>query len=253
MLDCATARELGLATTGHAQRGVSSTPSPGAEQSASGSRARLSPDELIADIKDGFYVTDLIGMGVNMVTGDYSRGASGFWIENGKRTLCGERGHHRRPSPRHLPHADARQRSRIPLRHQCADGAAGGLDRCRAVISPRCATPLEAVMREAGELARATARGPFKRWTKGDDNSPVSEGDIAVNDLLRARLGALVPGAGWLSEETEDAARPHACRWPGWSIRSTAPAPISPAAPTGPFRSRWSRTAARSWPRCSRR
>ena len=63
--------------------------------------------------------------------------------------------------------------------------------------------PLEAVMREAGELARATARGPFKRWTKGDDNSPVSEGDIAVNDLLQRRLPALVPGAGWLSEETE--------------------------------------------------
>lgn len=62
---------------------------------------------------------------------------------------------------------------------------------------------LEAVMREAGELARATARGPFKRWTKGDDNSPVSEGDIAVNDLLQARLTDLVPGAGWLSEETE--------------------------------------------------
>ena len=64
--------------------------------------------------------------------------------------------------------------------------------------------PLEAVMREAGDLARATARRPFKRWTKGDDDSPVSEGDIAVNDLLRARLGALAPGAGWLSEETED-------------------------------------------------
>ena len=43
----------------------------------------MSPPELIADIKDGFYVTDLIGMGVNGVTGDYSRGASGFWIENG--------------------------------------------------------------------------------------------------------------------------------------------------------------------------
>jgi PmbA protein len=41
---------------------------------------------LIADIEQGFYVTDLIGMGVNIVTGDYSRGASGFWIENGKRT-----------------------------------------------------------------------------------------------------------------------------------------------------------------------
>ena len=59
-------------------------------------------------------------------------------------------------------------------------------------------------MREAGELARATARGPFKRWTKGHDNSPVSDGDIAVNNLLHARLSALVPGAGWLSEETED-------------------------------------------------
>jgi PmbA protein len=46
---------------------------------------RLSPDELIADINDGLYVTDLIGMGANLVTGDYSRGASGFWIENGKR------------------------------------------------------------------------------------------------------------------------------------------------------------------------
>jgi PmbA protein len=43
-------------------------------------------DQLIASIEEGFYVTDLIGMGVNMVTGDYSRGASGFWIENGKCT-----------------------------------------------------------------------------------------------------------------------------------------------------------------------
>ncbi len=64
--------------------------------------------------------------------------------------------------------------------------------------------PLEAVMREAGELARVTARRPFKRWTKGEDNSPVTEGDIAVNDLLRERLGELTPGVGWLSEETED-------------------------------------------------
>jgi myo-inositol-1(or 4)-monophosphatase len=62
--------------------------------------------------------------------------------------------------------------------------------------------PLEAIMREAGELARETSRRPFKRWTKGDDDSPVSEGDIAVNDLLRTRLADLLPGAGWLSEET---------------------------------------------------
>jgi PmbA protein len=85
LLDCATARELDLETTGHAQRGVSSTPSPGASNLhlAAGGK---SPHELIADIEDGFYVTDMIGMGVNLVTGDYSRGASGFWIEHGERT-----------------------------------------------------------------------------------------------------------------------------------------------------------------------
>lgn len=64
--------------------------------------------------------------------------------------------------------------------------------------------PLEAVMREAGELARMTSRGDFKRWTKGHDNSPVSDADIAVNNLLKERLAALAPAAGWLSEETED-------------------------------------------------
>ena len=85
LLDCTTARELDLATTGHAQRGVSSPPSPGPTNLhlAAGS---VSPDALIADIADGFFVTELIGMGVNQVTGDYSRGASGFWIENGRRS-----------------------------------------------------------------------------------------------------------------------------------------------------------------------
>jgi PmbA protein len=87
LLDSTTARELGLVTTGHASRGVSSVPSPGASNLhlEAGS---VSPQALIADIADGFYVTDLIGSGVNMVTGDYSRGASGFWIENGKRTFA---------------------------------------------------------------------------------------------------------------------------------------------------------------------
>jgi PmbA protein len=87
LLDCATARELGLVTTGHAQRGASSVPSPGASNLHM-EPGTLSAEELIADIADGFYVTDLIGMGVNMVTGDYSRGASGFWIENGERTYA---------------------------------------------------------------------------------------------------------------------------------------------------------------------
>jgi PmbA protein len=85
LLDSATARELGRETTGHASRGVSSAPSPGATNLYL-EAGPLSPDALIADIEQGFYVTDLIGSGTNIVTGDYSRGASGFWIEKGKRT-----------------------------------------------------------------------------------------------------------------------------------------------------------------------
>ena len=85
LLDSATARELGLVTTGNAQRAGSSVTSPG-PSNLHLEPGRLSPEELIADIADGFYITDLIGVGANMVTGDYSRGASGFWIENGKRT-----------------------------------------------------------------------------------------------------------------------------------------------------------------------
>ncbi len=83
ILDSATGRELGLATNGHAHRGVSSSPSPGA-YNLHMEPGKDSPEALISDIKEGFYITDLIGSGVNGVTGDYSRGASGFWIENGK-------------------------------------------------------------------------------------------------------------------------------------------------------------------------
>ena len=85
LLDSTTARELGLVTTGHAQRNSSSMPSP-SPSNLHLEPGRVTPDALIADIADGFYVTDLIGTGANMVTGDYSRGASGFWIEQGKRT-----------------------------------------------------------------------------------------------------------------------------------------------------------------------
>ena len=87
LLDCATARELGMATTGHAHRGVSSSPSPGA-YNLHLEPGDVTPEELMSDIKEGFYITDLIGSGVNGVTGDYSRGASGFWIENGKLTYA---------------------------------------------------------------------------------------------------------------------------------------------------------------------
>lgn len=87
ILDCATARELGMATTGHAHRGVSSSPSPGA-YNLHLEPGDVTPEELMSDIRKGFYITDLIGSGVNGVTGDYSRGASGFWIENGKLTYA---------------------------------------------------------------------------------------------------------------------------------------------------------------------
>ncbi|MBR0696832.1 TldD/PmbA family protein [Bradyrhizobium lablabi] len=85
LLDSATGRELGMITTGHAQRGVSSSPSPGS-YNLHLEPGTMTPKELISDIRQGFYVTDLIGSGVNGVTGDYSRGASGFWIENGEIT-----------------------------------------------------------------------------------------------------------------------------------------------------------------------
>jgi PmbA protein len=82
MMDSAAARQLGRAPTGHASRGGS-----GAPYVSSGNVALLpgsvSPAALIADIGDGVYVTELIGSGVNGVTGDYSRGASGYRITNG--------------------------------------------------------------------------------------------------------------------------------------------------------------------------
>lgn len=83
LLDSASARQLGLTPTGHAARGGGGAPgvSVGDIHLAAG---QLAPSELMADIADGIYVTELIGQGVNGVTGDYSRGASGFRIVNGE-------------------------------------------------------------------------------------------------------------------------------------------------------------------------
>jgi PmbA protein len=83
-LDSTTGRELGLSSNGRASRGTGS-PSPSSTNLTllPGDRSR---DALLADIKTGLYVTDMIGSGVNGITGDYSRGASGFWIENGELT-----------------------------------------------------------------------------------------------------------------------------------------------------------------------
>jgi len=77
---------LGLESTGHASRGTGGPPSPSITNFYL-EPGTLSRKELIADIKQGFYVVELIGMGVNGVTGDYSRGAAGYWIENGEITF----------------------------------------------------------------------------------------------------------------------------------------------------------------------
>lgn len=82
LLDTRSARQLGLASTGSASRGTSGPPSPSATNLFL-RPGTMSPSELMADIKLGLYVTELIGMGVNGLTGDYSRGAAGFMIRDG--------------------------------------------------------------------------------------------------------------------------------------------------------------------------
>ncbi len=85
ILDLATARQLGLESTANAARGAGSAPSPSVSNFYLDA-GTVSPEELIADIEDGFYVTEMMGTSVNLVTGDYSRGAAGFWIEKGEIT-----------------------------------------------------------------------------------------------------------------------------------------------------------------------
>ncbi len=84
-LDTRSAAKLGLTTTGHAARGLGGNPSPSSTNLYMQPGADT-PAAMIEDIEDGFYVTETFGMGVNLVTGDYSQGASGFWIEKGKIT-----------------------------------------------------------------------------------------------------------------------------------------------------------------------
>ncbi len=86
-LDLRSARQLGMAPTGHAARGTASPPSPSASNLYLDAGA-VTRGELLSDIREGFYVTSLSGSGVNPVTGDYSRGAKGFWIENGELTYA---------------------------------------------------------------------------------------------------------------------------------------------------------------------
>ena len=129
LLNSYSARKLGLKTTGNASRALAGAPSVGAKNFYLKPGAE-SPEEMIRSVKDGFYVTELIGFGVNVVTGDYSRGAAGLWIENGELTypvhevtIAG------RPAGHPEPRGDDRQRSGIPARRNLTHVAGGRPDR----------------------------------------------------------------------------------------------------------------------------
>ena len=83
LLDTYSGKKLGLASTGNASRSVGENPSVGPTNFYLAPGTKTAQD-IIQTVKQGLYVTDLIGFGINMVTGDYSRGASGFWIEGGE-------------------------------------------------------------------------------------------------------------------------------------------------------------------------
>ncbi len=85
LLNTYTARKLGMKSTHNASRGLAGTPGIGCGNLYL-EPGTVTPEEIIGDVKAGFYVTSLMGFGVNVVTGDYSRGATGLWIENGELT-----------------------------------------------------------------------------------------------------------------------------------------------------------------------
>jgi PmbA protein len=89
LLNTYTGRKLNMQSTGNASRGLAGTPGIGAGNLFL-EKGTVTSQQLLADVKSGFYVTELMGFGVNMVTGDYSRGAAGLWIENGELTFAVE-------------------------------------------------------------------------------------------------------------------------------------------------------------------
>jgi PmbA protein len=85
LLNTYTGRKLGMKSTHNASRGLAGTPGIGCGNLYL-EPGTHTPGEIIGDIPAGLYVTSLMGFGVNVVTGDYSRGATGLWIENGQLT-----------------------------------------------------------------------------------------------------------------------------------------------------------------------
>ena len=123
LLNTYTAKKLNLQTTGNASRGLAGTPGigPGNFFLQPGTKTM---QEIIADIKEGLFVTEFLGFGVNLVTGDFSRGASGLWIRERPADIPGGGDHRRRQSEGHvLQHLGDRQRPGIS-RLDCVTHAA---------------------------------------------------------------------------------------------------------------------------------
>jgi PmbA protein len=87
LLNCYAARKLGMKTTGNASRGLAGNAGIG-HGNLFLEEGVQTPEQIIASVANGFYVTELLGHGVNVVTGDYSRGAAGLWIRNGALTFA---------------------------------------------------------------------------------------------------------------------------------------------------------------------
>jgi 3'-phosphoadenosine 5'-phosphosulfate (PAPS) 3'-phosphatase len=116
----------------------------------------------------------------------------------------------------------------------------------------RDALLLRDTVREAGALALSLFRTDLRNWTKGA-SSPVSEADIAVNELISGRLRPATPHMVGCRKRVSTTNNVSTSSVSGSSIRSTAPAVISPVARIGASASHWSRARGRYWPRYLRR
>ena len=154
LLNTYTAKKLGMQTTGNASRSLAGTPGIGPGNFFLKPGAK-SLKEIIGDIKEGLFVTEFLGFGVNLVTGDFSRGASGLWIENGELTFPGGRDHRGRQLEGHvLEHQRDRQRPGVSRGDCVADAAyrwddgSGRVDHIRS-SRLRIITRLDAFVRRA--------------------------------------------------------------------------------------------------------
>ena len=161
------------------------------------------PAQLIADIDDGFFVTDMIGMGVNLVTGDYSRGASGFWIENGELTYpvsevtiaghLSEMFDSLEPADdlvfRYGANAPSLRVEGLTVAGPCVDGAAAAEHLAAAYVRPATGAVDVPHAAQAVEQSRLLARQRSRHRSR---------------PLLCERLTGRLPCVAWLSEESAD-------------------------------------------------